>query len=120
MGTLPLAQLPRKELTTVATRGATSDYFDETLFGAPLNTSFAEEFFAETYMDSLVVERTQLSPWYESPWGWGFASVAVGTLAGGAFFHLEGLEAQNRAQNAQFTQDRLQANSDVRDSQLAW
>jgi len=118
MGTLPLAQLPRKELTTVATRGATSDYFDETLFGAPLHSSFSQEFFADTYMDSLVVERAEISSWYESPWGWGLASVAAGTLAGGAFFHMEGLQAQQRAQNAQFTQERAQANSDVLDSQV--
>lgn len=117
IGTLSLQQIPAQKLTTVATRGATSSYFEETLFDEPFSIQFASNFLNTDYPASLVVERFEMSEWYETPWGWGLSGVALGAFAAGGLFHREAMDAQNRAERALYTQDRELANNQISTNQ---
>ncbi len=117
-GTVHLSGLESRPLQTVASRGATSDYFEKTLFEKPMAEDFTNTFLEEEYVASLTVERAVLSPWYTSGWGWASTGVALSALGGALSFQMAATADQSRAESALFTPDREAANRDLRSHQM--
>jgi hypothetical protein len=86
-GDLTVASLSARSRSVLADRGA-DQYFAERLFAEPLSRESGDTWIAQSYADSLVVERFEPVPWYENEWAWGLTSVGAGALGAAIGLHV--------------------------------
>lgn len=118
-GTVALADLPAQGVSLAGTRGTTDSYFEKTLFTEPYGADFATRFLTADYPESLVVERMVPVPWYENAVGWSLVGGGLAVAGAGLGAHLFALDAQERAQTAQWAPDAIAANDDIEQGRLA-
>lgn len=112
-GTLDLSDLESRPRTTLTQRSATSEYLENTLFSRPLTREFASRYLTENYVESLTVVREVPDPWYHNALGWSLVGSGALVAGAGVACHVLGLQAENDARTAKFTDDRDAANGEA-------
>jgi len=117
-GIVRLSELTPEPMSQIATRSVTSGYFEKTLFKQPTSTQFAQEFLVDSYLPSLIVERSVLVPWHENRLAWGLVGSGIAAATVGAGFTWMANEAHDEALAATTHPARIAANDNLTEAQL--
>jgi hypothetical protein len=96
----------------LAVRGV-DQYLQKNLFALPYSVGFAQDYLTSEYEQTLTVNRIVERPWYKNWLAWTGVGLGVVGAGVGGFFYAQGVDAQSKAQNSPWAQDKDNYNDDI-------
>ncbi len=117
-GALSLASLDSRPATAVAAKGP-SAYFEERLFARPHESEDARKWAMDRYLESLLVERYELVPWYKNAGAWSVFGTGLVAFGAGIGFAATAYGARDQAAVAEWADERRRLNDQaLRDEKI--